>query len=123
MVKPGSGCTEAALEPWAGVPVRPGAGLGANVAGAGDCFGFVIEIQRGHVVNFRMAVMNSKKLALPQLDLLVRQTLWCRVGVYPGHGSIALLVQACCWAFHRLKWRPEGLPGEFEIWEFRLPLL
>lgn len=37
IVKPGSGCAEAALEPCAGVPVRPGAGLGAKVAGAGDC--------------------------------------------------------------------------------------
>lgn len=35
--KPGSGCAEAALEPCAGVPVRPGgAGLGAKAAGAGD---------------------------------------------------------------------------------------
>jgi hypothetical protein len=36
IVKPGSGCAEAALEPCAGVPVRPGAGLGAKAAGAGD---------------------------------------------------------------------------------------
>ena len=36
IVKPGSGCAEAAREPWAGVPVLAGAGLGASVAGAGD---------------------------------------------------------------------------------------
>lgn len=36
MANPGSGCNDAALEPWAGVPVRAGAGLGARLAGAGD---------------------------------------------------------------------------------------
>lgn len=36
IVNPESGCADAALEPCAGVPVRPGAGLGAKAAGAGD---------------------------------------------------------------------------------------
>lgn len=36
IVKPGSGCTDGAREPRAGVPVRAGAGLGARLAGAGD---------------------------------------------------------------------------------------
>lgn len=36
MLNPGSGWTEGARDAWAGVPVLPGAGLAAAVAGAGD---------------------------------------------------------------------------------------
>lgn len=36
IVNPESGCNDAALEPWAGVPVLAGAGLGATLAGTGD---------------------------------------------------------------------------------------
>lgn len=40
MLKPGSGCAEAALDPWAGVPVLAGTGLGAWATGAGEDFIF-----------------------------------------------------------------------------------
>jgi hypothetical protein len=40
MLKPGSGCAEAALDPCAGVPVLAGRGLGAWATGAGEDFIF-----------------------------------------------------------------------------------